>query len=414
MRNRTLAACTALVAVLGACASPPNGGVGAGATAARGRTAEVTTAGDVALPAVRPAAEPSPSPGPTAATPSEPPLPTEVVTRDAELVVAGDAPLDDAALEAVAALPGVEHVAAVAPAPLRVEGPAGSSVDVDALVVDHESFRPLTPDVTAQAPAVWERLRDGEVVLGHDVAHEVDAELGGALTLAAGDELQVARAGAFAANGTPPHADVLVPHEVAELLGLPTATGLLVSAAEGTDLGDLEAALTQVLGPVTVEQRVPPTPQVAASAPVGRIEPFDYTDLGDGTIAIDPAWVAEWIVPVEIPGIATTRCHRVIVPQLLAALAEIEALGLYDHFKPEQFGGCWVARRIDWSPDRPLSNHAWGTAIDFNTHDNWLGEQPMMDRRIVAVFEKWGFAWGGHWSRPDGMHFELERVVVPG
>ena len=36
-----------------------------------------------------------------------------------------------------------------------------------------------------------------------------------------------------------------------------------------------------------------------------------------------------------------------------------------------------------------------------------------MDMRIVEVFEKWGFEWGGHWRRPDGMHFELKRIVRP-
>jgi hypothetical protein len=29
------------------------------------------------------------------------------------------------------------------------------------------------------------------------------------------------------------------------------------------------------------------------------------------------------------------------------------------------------------------------------------------------VFEKWGFEWGGRWSRPDPMHFELDRLLSP-
>jgi hypothetical protein len=29
-----------------------------------------------------------------------------------------------------------------------------------------------------------------------------------------------------------------------------------------------------------------------------------------------------------------------------------------------------------------------------------------MDPRIVDIFRRWGFAWGGTWVRPDGMHFE--------
>jgi hypothetical protein len=31
---------------------------------------------------------------------------------------------------------------------------------------------------------------------------------------------------------------------------------------------------------------------------------------------------------------------------------------------------------------------------------------------VVAIFQKWGFAWGGFWSpRPDPMHFELARII---
>jgi hypothetical protein len=34
-----------------------------------------------------------------------------------------------------------------------------------------------------------------------------------------------------------------------------------------------------------------------------------------------------------------------------------------------------------------------------------------MDARIVEIFDRWGFAWGGRWSRPDGMHFELGALL---
>ena len=31
-----------------------------------------------------------------------------------------------------------------------------------------------------------------------------------------------------------------------------------------------------------------------------------------------------------------------------------------------------------------------------------------------AVFEKWGFTWGGHWRYTDPMHFEANAIVNPG
>ena len=41
-----------------------------------------------------------------------------------------------------------------------------------------------------------------------------------------------------------------------------------------------------------------------------------------------------------------------------------------------------------------------------STVANRQGYAPMMDCRIVAVFRKYGFAWGGNFLLPDGMHFE--------
>jgi hypothetical protein len=34
-----------------------------------------------------------------------------------------------------------------------------------------------------------------------------------------------------------------------------------------------------------------------------------------------------------------------------------------------------------------------------------------MDRGVVAIFKRWGFAWGGDWNYTDPMHFEMARVV---
>jgi hypothetical protein len=32
---------------------------------------------------------------------------------------------------------------------------------------------------------------------------------------------------------------------------------------------------------------------------------------------------------------------------------------------------------------------------------------------IVPIFAAAGFAWGGHFSTPDGIHFELARQELP-
>jgi hypothetical protein len=45
-------------------------------------------------------------------------------------------------------------------------------------------------------------------------------------------------------------------------------------------------------------------------------------------------------------------------------------------------------------------------AIDMNTSVNGQGVVPRMDCRIVRIFRRWGFAWGGNFTPSDGMHFE--------
>ncbi|MFA9445281.1 M15 family metallopeptidase [Egicoccus sp. AB-alg6-2] len=356
---------------------------------------------DAAPQAVEPSAEP-PAP-----LPEEVPLVTPSV-----IVHGGDAPLSDAALEEVA---GDEALttAAVTAFDLEAVGPSGETAELRAMTAGPADVRPFTPDVTAQNVGVWERITDGDVVVRHDVAQELGLELGGTITLRTVHAAVPARVGAFAANGAPPLADLLVPHDLGELLGA-DAVNTLIVGADG-DAQTLADHLGEQFG-ARAEVVRPPAPRQAGPKRSGSVtlEPFSYTSRGDGTIAIDPAWVAKNIVTVEIPGMGTTRCHRVMVPQLQAALREIAEAGLYDHFDRSQFAGCFVPRHILWNPQRGLSMHAWGLAIDFNARDNAYGATPRMDLRIVEIFEKWGFAWGGWWSTPDGMHFELARVVEVG
>ena len=32
---------------------------------------------------------------------------------------------------------------------------------------------------------------------------------------------------------------------------------------------------------------------------------------------------------------------------------------------------------------------------------------------MVAIFKRWGFAWGGDWGYTDPMHFEMNAIVDP-
>ena len=82
------------------------------------------------------------------------------------------------------------------------------------------------------------------------------------------------------------------------------------------------------------------------------------------------------------------------------------------------WGGAWNPRFIRGSR-RTLSNHAYASAFDINAYPwNRLGAEPTAAgekgsvMELVSIANDLGFYWGGHYQRrPDGMHFELAKVL---
>jgi hypothetical protein len=64
-----------------------------------------------------------------------------------------------------------------------------------------------------------------------------------------------------------------------------------------------------------------------------------------------------------------------------------------------------------------LSNHSKGSAFDINAGYNGLGRVPApigatgSVRELVPLAVRFGFYWGGWFSRGDGMHFEVKSVL---
>lgn len=141
---------------------------------------------------------------------------------------------------------------------------------------------------------------------------------------------------------------------------------------------------------------------------------FTYRWFADGSVQPDPAWVAANIRTERVPLLGSVTGHKVLFPQLRAALREVVARGLADEIHPEEFGGCYVPRFIARDPRKGLSLHTWGIAVDLNVPGNRRGVAGEIDRTVVSVFKKWGFAWGGDWAYTDPMHFELNRIVRAG
>jgi hypothetical protein len=145
-----------------------------------------------------------------------------------------------------------------------------------------------------------------------------------------------------------------------------------------------------------------------------------------GAIIIDPTWVSANIVTAHIPQLiglpyygsggfdGNVLCHRYVRAALQAAFSDIEAQGEKD--KLLFWTGSFVPRHKAWNPARDLSPHSWGVAVDLNDPWNHYGERPAPAGArgsvvtLIPIFERHGFAWGGYFSTPDGMHFEYALV----
>jgi hypothetical protein len=306
---------------------------------------------------------------------------------------------------------GVTFATTVSLGELVVHGPEEAR-RVRVAAVDPAGFRVLTPQVTADAVEVWHRITEGDAAFIHDAAHQLKLELGGRVPV--GDGSDTLRVGAFASNGIPPVAEAVVDRGTAESLGVEGSRSVLIAVDPGASAEQVADRVAAVVGsrPTVLDDPAPQRAFLTGSSAAQAFEPFTYIDHGDGMITIDSDWVRRNIVSAQVPVFrGHVVCHRLLIPQLRGALQEIVDLGLDHLIDPTQYGGCWVPRHIDFNPGKPLSMHAWGLAVDFNVSTNQLGQPPQMDPRIVDVFDRWGFVWGGRWSRPDGMHFELGAVL---
>jgi hypothetical protein len=133
-----------------------------------------------------------------------------------------------------------------------------------------------------------------------------------------------------------------------------------------------------------------------------------------GFLDIDPRWEATHIVRAHVPILGWVRCNRGVMPQLRGALSELQRHGLSHLIDPADYAGCYVPKFLRNDPSSGVSHHAWGIAVDLNVSENPFGHTPHQDPRLVSVFERWGFIWGGRFLVPDGMHFEFVRFTSGG
>ena len=290
----------------------------------------------------------------------------------------------------------------------------GRALDLRVAAVKPLAYRPLAPAPTREAEFVWRALLQGEAVVTPAAAKRLRLTTDTQLVIGN----QTLPIGAFADPSVPNFADILVPEFRAHELALKDSRLLMVGVRRKTKAEELRSRLRRIapnarIRPLTSAAERPQAPEALGGAEGPLIGAMTYRIRKDGFIEPDPAWVQANIASADVPLLGNVMCHRLLIPQLGAALAEIERKGLASQVDSGRYGGCYVPRFIGRDPRRGLSLHAFGLALDLNVSTNHYGTRGDMDPRVVEIFSKWGFNWGGVWSTPDPMHFELARLIQP-
>ena len=180
-----------------------------------------------------------------------------------------------------------------------------------------------------------------------------------------------------------------------------------VGSAEDLEAA-LAAALPEELG-FGVHPRSAPSDQTTAVRSQVWIKQtfgeFAYQPTSGGRFRIDPDWVKENIVTVELPVLGTTSCHVIYAELLTKVMETLIESDNADAIDREAFAGCWNPRYV--ANSMRLSRHAWGAAADINfgnSLDGGPGSPVHPD--LLAEMQRLGITSGHAWSIPDPGHFK--------
>lgn len=172
----------------------------------------------------------------------------------------------------------------------------------------------------------------------------------------------------------------------------------------------------------------PPPPSFGPLGQAGREQRFGRYGFvptpvqgNPEAIQIQGDWVAQNIRTFTIaqlknvPGAAAegrAQFHRDVGPRVVELFQRWQDAGHLPLILT--YGGSFVARFVRGSR-AVLSPHAHGSAFDINVAWNAFGAVPARPgargsvRPLVSIANELGFYWGGHFSKRDGMHFELAK-----
>lgn len=138
-------------------------------------------------------------------------------------------------------------------------------------------------------------------------------------------------------------------------------------------------------------------------------------------------WVAENIIYLKTPWklftawdfrpiTKGTRVHKKCAQSLETVFNQIWQAAGQSQQKINEWGMNLYAGAFNFRPMRNstrLSMHSWGCAIDFDSARNGFGDTTPHFAHIPQVLDAFageGWSWGGHWKKPDGMHWQAANV----
>jgi hypothetical protein len=364
-----------------------------------------------------PTKDPKTSQAPPPAEPElavEPPGPMKDPVETADVLIFNQKPLSESLIKRIQKVKNVAAMETFGLGNVVIENRA-----LNVAAVDPGSFRRFAPTEIAQLQPVWDRVAGGEISITPALGKRFQND-DGEIALGSEEDAPSIHIGAYVPQTI--RIDAVVNEKWADKLDMELGNAVLLSTG-GHSPESVKKPLEKIVGHqasiqnLGIAARLGLDPDAAQTAVLTSgsaadvVGTFNYTVIGGGRIAPDPAWVASHITTEVMPIIGPMTCNRAIFPQLQAALAEVVSRGLAGKLHPDEYAGCYYPRFI--AGTTVLSNHSFGLAMDFNVPGNQRGTVGEMDRDVVAIFKKWGFAWGGDWHYTDPMHFELSSIVNP-
>ena len=348
----------------------------------------------------------------------EPPGPREGALYGDDMLLVSPETIPDEVVDQIKAIKVAGETAVAAAVPLSVGQFSVQNKSYRIAAADVAAYRSFVEKRGADVQVQWDRIAAGEIGVAEELDGRLPLDKNGYLEVGSGEQTFPIHVGAYGPQVGTIHA--FVNAEWGEALGLPEDNALVINTG-GISPQAVRKKLDQLLGEslsvtdldIVAEAGIDPNTfqtAVLVGTFAEAVGVFKYTPIGGGRVQPDPAWVRSHIVTETVPILGDLTCNKYMMPQLKAALTEVQRRGLAHEV--DYHVGCYYPRFIAGSTT--LSNHSFGLAIDINSRENQRGTVGEMHPEVVAIFKYWGFAWGGDWSYTDPMHFELEEIKTPG